>query len=163
MTIDYSVYLGPYLECEYIIVEAWGFHKVCVNIFCYRCNDVVTPVDRFCYACGEPLGSISKTIKKLSVDSWNVEDEIDCALHTVSTECIKLDKPLHFWIPNLHRGAQRKFWVNPISEQLVAEIDHEMVLSEKLWLIDAFRKEIAILQKWYKQCKIKWGLIVYAS
>ncbi len=164
MTIDYSVYLGPYLMCEYTIVEAQRFHKVCTNEFCHRYNDVITvPAARFCHTCGESLISIPVAIKKPSVDSWNVEDEIDCALHAVPTECIKLDKPLHFWIPNLHRGAQRKFWVNLISEQLVAEIDHKMVPSEKLWLVDAFRKEIAILQKRYKQCRIKWGLIVYTS
>ncbi len=164
MTIDYSVYLGPYLMCEYTIVEAEEVRRQCSNKECDEIGRrVISREINYCSSCGSSIINVKRPITIPSVDSWSIEDEIGQALHTVPTEYIELDKPLHFWVPNLHRGALRKFWVNLISEQLVAEIDHKMVPSEKLWLVDAFRKEIAILQKRYKQCRIKWGLIVYTS
>lgn len=161
--IDYSVYLGPYLECEYELVETQRFKKVCCTEDCPTYNSPTSDPDKnFCGICGQALIHIPEAIEEPNVDDWQLIEDIDEALFTIPLEYIELGKPVHIWIPNIHRDAPREFTIDPIRDYQVAHIVADMIYNEIAWLLDSFAKEIAVLQERYKRCSATWGIIVYA-
>lgn len=161
--INYHVYLGPYLECEYELVQTQRFKKVCRTEDCPTYNKPTSEANKnFCGICGQPLVDIPEIVEKPNVDDWQLVEDIDEALFSIPLEYITLDKPAHIWIPNVRRGAPRKFGIDPIRDYQVARIVADMIYNEMTWLLDNFTAEIAILQKHYKRCVATWGIIVYS-
>ena len=161
MSVNHYVYLGPYLECEYLVVEAERFKKACDNSDCHMYNFPFGATAVFCSGCGQPLSMIPYITMDPSVDAWLLADEIDEALSIVPTEYIRLDKFVHIWIPNKARSEPREFYVDPLTDLQVTPLDI-LPDEERAWLSCTFEQEIDVLRRHYERCDIMWGLIVYA-
>lgn len=164
MSVDYHVYLGPYLQCEYVMAEGEQFRVTCSNPECRLCGMPYGDDLLFCSVCGHPLITIAKVVEKPNVNCWELAEEIDEVLMPVPLEYIKLDDPFHIWIPNIKRNQPRKFRYNPHCDSCIVSLgDKSHDLAEILWFEKEFMEEIRVLKKHYKECLGQWGLIIYSS
>ncbi len=162
MGTSHYVYLGPYLECEYVVVNTVEHHWACPNTRCplYGQREHDEKIS-FCGMCGRAFGKASHAVETSSVDCWTLSEEINEALWILPLEYIELDMPVHVWIPNHRRGEPRKFSINPVTDYRVMPIPQVTLVAEQAWLIEAFHDEIELLREHYKRCDVRWGLIVY--
>ena len=103
---------------------------------------------------------VPEVIKEPDVDKWELSEEIDEAFFAIPLEYIETDGLVHIWVPNHRRDPPREFHVDPLTDLQVTPLSI-IPSEERAWLGHSFKEEIDVLQHYYKQCDIMWGLIVY--
>ena len=156
--IDYTVYVGPFLECEYAVGEVTCYFKACPNQECslHRLRSGV----QFCPSCGTRIESLPEIKRQSIVDRFELIDEIEEALFPISLEYIEL--PLvHIWVPNVTRNAPREFSFTPQFDCQVTPIVDGQKDIEEDWFKSTFSEEIQLLEKHYEKCNVRWGILSY--
>jgi len=158
--IDYTVYLGPFLECEYVIEEVTCYFVACPREACLRYR--IGTIAMFCHICGTPTERFPETKYRPNVKPFELVDEIDEALFPVPLEYIELDESVHIWTPNVARDDPREFSINPLTDYQVTLIVDGQKDIEEDWFTSAFSEEIELLERHYEECNVLWGILVYA-
>ena len=173
MSIDYTVYVGPYVKCMNPLVDIEEGYNACTNPVCklYKRELLgVGSVKGFCQGCGQPIGTLIRKKQKSKINPWEVRESINEQLANVcaeSAEWVELiladEAKFDIWIPNVDRGNGEQF--DPKSEYKYFDMtDHDIVGD-----IDAFKtnfvKEIQTLVEAYGDAnvRIRWGVFNWAQ
>lgn len=165
MSIDYSTYIGPYVECNYHLIPSVKKYKSCPTKNCKVYGTQIYSDKSFCDQCGSKIDLVEFSIEKPSVDADEFRMLIDEKLYN----CIGDD--LHFWQKNNKKHIWLPNRALNCPEFPLYKIEHEDSSIQEL-SIDApikqleafkvqFKNEIEIMESLYgkENVAFKWGFI----
>jgi len=172
MSVDYEVYVGPYLECKIKQVPATLNITSCVNHECpnYRVR-LMGEQPPYCPHCGEAIGSYATHVEREEPDSTNLyEDdkfqEVFGFLRGDGADRLQNTRNVHIYIPNEPRAPGFSF--DPRGEFDIRELNPKsLVFDPALWKIQvdgtpAFKKLVEMYGG-PENVTFKWGVINTAS
>lgn len=168
MSLDYSVHVGPYVECKTYKKNTTASIHSCTKPDCENQGKEVWV--KFCSICGTKIGKVDIPIKANKVDRGHLFKEMNDVMMPPSGDDMytwmnKNDTDL--WFGNHHRPNKksRSFHFDPKYDSYFKEITPEMIAEELTEFQDQYRKEISILSKHYGlgNITIKWGVIATIS
>jgi hypothetical protein len=171
VSIDYTVYVGPWFLCRCDrVLEAGGLRWCCVNPECIACNAPARAEMRFCSLCGRTLtGRQTPDRERDSVDADDLDEQFDDSLLLVcnggQTDATALRPGEHAWLPNLLRGPGGRQLCFGRSRPAARLLLGDLPVQESLWLQTEYRTELAALRDAYGAANVEvgWGVLTYAS
>lgn len=165
MGIDYTVHIGPYVECKNERIDIKKTRRACTNEKCKAHKDHVWEMKvNFCSVCGTKIGQVEFVEKgdKFFVDA----EEIGEMLHDVRLNQ-KVKEYVQYWLPNHARPNKksRDFNFDPKhDEDFVDEIQADTIAEDLKEFKEQYKDAIAKLVKEYGKdnVTVKWGVIFYS-
>lgn len=172
MSVDYSVYVGPYLECKTKQVPTTLNITSCVNHECpnYRVR-LMGEQPPYCPHCGDEIGSYATSVMREEPDNTDLyEDEkfqeIFDFLHGDVADRLQNTRNVHIYVPNEIRAPG--FTFDPRGEFDVRELNPKsLVYDPARWKAQvdgtsAFKKLVQMYGG-FENVVFKWGVINTAS
>ncbi len=172
MSIDYEVYVGPYLECKIKQIPTTLNITSCVNHECshYRVR-LIGEQPPYCPHCGEEIGSYATSVMREEPDNSELyEDEKFCEifdfLHGDYIERVQNTRNIHVYVPNETRAPGFSF--DPRDEIDIREFNPKsLVYDPARWKAqvdgaDAYKKLVAMYGG-PENVVFKWGVINTAN
>ena len=153
MSIDYTVYLGPFLRCKFATETV---HRPETERACPRGHSVGPDV-KFCPECGACVSWKSVEIHE-QIDSFIVSQQIDDRLSTVP--CMS-SRNVHVWAPNAKPMGCRRLSHDPTEGAVTQFISAVMVDEEMELFQSTYACDIEHLREVYLKCEIRWGLLIF--
>lgn len=160
MSIDYGIYVGPYVRCVTEQVEATKERRACTNVKCEKqlggVGDYV-----FCPRCGSPVGLVPYVEKADAVDQWEVRESFNDELADPSGDGYlkwARENGAHLWVPNTIT-PWRDCHLEAHSDFNLVEITARQVSQELTAFATQFATEIGILHERYSRVTVHWGII----
>lgn len=157
MSIDYSIYIGPFLKCRYHFVDA----RVGTEWVCEKCGNKMNQPVSFCSLCGGSMIAKNKIGKRESVsyrqrvDAYAGSEDLFTRLHSDSAI------PEHWLGVNQRNVIGRQVSFDPHTGGLIFEsADRE---AEMRTLSEVYRAVIERLAKIYDWVEVAWGVVVTES
>lgn len=166
MSLDHTVYYGPYVECKVERVEKIVHVPGCTNKECGSYH-VLNAASEFCPQCGSSIGTFEK---KTHVENVDYYDWYEGSEEPYGSIYRNFDSPngdhienemskmgIHVWMPIL---PDRLGYFDPQSEVDIREID----LQKELKLLEYFQGEgntVDFLRQAYgkENVTVKWGVL----
>jgi hypothetical protein len=164
MGIDYTVHVGPYVECQTGTIDVKKNRRSCTNPKCKDHQRENYDLEaKFCAKCSSPIGDVEYSAKGDRIDLWQVIEEIDEALMPPHGSKQWSDD-VDLYVPNLGRPNResRKYRFYPKESGFILyDIDHQLILDEMGEFCVQYREAIETIRKHYgdNNVKIKWGVI----
>lgn len=165
MGLDYTVYVGPYVECQTHEIDATEQIWACSHTTCSKYGKRREQDIKFCPECGYECVSLTIKTKTKAISSWKVSEDIDEALYCANHVGLDEEKIgetiIHTWAPNVSRERPREFSIDPHQSSSVKMSLQNAAESEMMWFKRKFAKEIEHLNNTYgpKNVSLQWGLI----
>lgn len=155
MSIDHTVYLGPYLRCKSSqkqeAVVSWG---------CKTCEIVLySRVQKFCTDCGSAMGDWEKVESVDLVNADEVSENIDEQLTCVEIEGFFL------WKPNLNKPDEKRFFRFDPDHKDDFEYNPEKDSTEIARFLHEYKDAICKVKDAYGEnnTEVTWGLVYHVS
>lgn len=162
MSLDYSVYVGPYVECKIGMKKSLKKTRVCPNTKCLIRNS--NPNTKFCPDCGFGIVETTEEIEVEEVCLWDIRE----ALHDTlifpfgdSARDVMIKKRCHVYIPNVSYLEDRKHSFDPKYELRWSSFKPEDIDEEINLFLVRFKNEMLVLNKNYgaENIEVKWGVV----
>jgi hypothetical protein len=166
MSIDYTVHVGPYVECTNPFVEIDVKKRGCTNPICQLYKNAMSQygVAAFCQGCGQPIGEWTIKKRGTKTNSSETHDEMGEQLYRAATEYgfkeLKNENAeIEIWIANVKRpncGVD----FDPKCENHYFDLTEHNHEEEIEGFLASFAVEIDKLEKAYgkNNVKVKWGV-----
>ncbi len=169
MGVDYSTFLGPYVECKVSQTTTKKrtplMRRTCPNPECGQYLRVFAEKNKFCPACGNKVAEVTVDKPADSVNPHELQQQIDERLvfppNGALSDYMKKNGT-HLWLPN-QKFSDRKCHYDH-KEETVEEIALERIMNDFEDFHGVFQNDLNVLAEAYGQDNIliKWGLINYA-
>lgn len=162
MGVDYTVYVGPFLQCHNPQIYSVYQEKVCTSFSCK--NFQKNLYHPFCELCGQPQGTKEVPTKTSSINVFDLMAKIEDVLYPPFGDGYSQwsdENETDIWLPNLKnpRKDAREFSFSPKYDGLIIQELNQSVL-EMAEFQEQYKDAIAFLSKSYNDLvKVKWGLI----
>lgn len=168
MGVDYSVCLGPYVECEVFLQEVTRAMRTCPKEDCPQHKQHM--YREFCDRCGSPISTMDYTCKDYYAKNWPSVDEMnDDAWDEFNNYFTSISlHPYEIYVPNTtfkNIENRKSLWFDPCSvDEIVQPVDSELIEKELAAFKEQFAEQIKQLEDWYgsENVNIKWGLLSWA-
>lgn len=166
MGIDYSTYVGPYVECRFGNKETIENRRTCPNKLCKQFGkEIYENSTKFCDQCGSQIDVVEfhKTVE--AVNNYELRMSFNEALVTPLGDGIyfwQKENNIHVWIPNQYLMCDEYPRVKvEHRESSIQEIPIELPAAQIAAFKKQFAKELAVLSEAYGADKMtyKWGII----
>lgn len=163
MSSSYYVHVGPYLYCTSGTKQRTEKRLVCSKSTKHHQGADVNVKQKFCPECASPtkIAEVKVPGKTNVVSRDDVEEAIGEALALFNSEYAEEGTDLY--TPNEGRKAPREFQIDSDAYQCgeILSVTGDLVLQEIEWFSEAFKKEIAAVQKLYgtSNVSIRWGVL----
>ena len=171
MSIDTTIFLGPFLVCSTFPVEKSELVKTCPSEDCRNPTELYWQTDaKFCPICGSEIAERAISKSAANVDTYEARMAIKEALYNVPGDSFyswAKKNNTEVWLPNItNPDCQRKFSFDPGREDYppMTPVSSEMMAVEMMQFSSFFYKEIEYLRSLYGEdnVTIRWGLINYS-
>lgn len=169
MSIDTTVFMGPFVACSTKKAEQTEQIRTCSNEHCTNyTNKYWDTSNKFCSLCGSEikLRDVTKIVD--NVDPYELRMAIDENLYNVPGDSFSSwskKNDVQVWLPNKTIPESRKFSFDPDHEDYppMIPVSSEMIAMEMMQFSDFFHNEIELLRKsyGYENVTVRWGLIHY--
>jgi len=166
MSIDYSTYIGPYVECRFENKNDIEKRRCCPNKDCKEYSKkTYDNKHKFCDQCGTKITIIEFPIIVEAVNDYDLRMEMDEALHTPMGDSLHFwqkENNIHVWMPNQFLECDEFPRVKiDHHESSIQEIPLGMPLGQIETFKRQFEKELALLAQKYGEANMtyKWGVI----
>lgn len=172
MSVDYTVYVGPWFLCRTERVREPDATKwCCVNQACIAHGAPARAEVRFCSVCGQTLtgrevpGRERDAVDPDGVEETIGEDVLILVYRGSQRITTALPPGIHVWLPNLRLTASGR----PLSFNLRRESEFRDLEgldgAEVTWLLGQYRREYHLLRDAYGGDKVEtgWGVLTYCS
>ncbi len=162
MGIGYTVHVGPYVKCNYEMVEVEAPYMGCPDL------NHKGFVEKFCSKCGKAAILLTKKDMKPSVRISELEEMLyDLKINYDNMHSHSFyDENSVYYFSNT-RKTPRPFSFDPRSDDFTLDfIDNKVDIQAEIdWLIQNYSKYIEILKKLYGEDKVEisWGVVSYGS
>ena len=166
MSWDYTIYVGPFVECSTKTSPREKTINTCSDKKCrfHRERDSVGKDAEFCSKCGSAAEVITFEVEGEVCDdigTWTVIEGTKERLTTGGTSNCGDEPGTHLFIPN--QDWPRPFTYcrdDPKTGMLLDDIPTKVV-EETAWLMRSFAKEIAFCMETYgeKNVRVRWGVL----
>lgn len=163
MSVDFNVYLGPYVRATPKMKEQFRADRRCSS---KECQVRAAQVGHFCPACGKPMETYQRATGYMVADYGDVvpSEEVDDSL--ISHFFLQTNAPtshVEIWLSN-HRGQPREFVLeNYSTNEIPFEQVEQFRKAELTWLNVEHGVHIEILRKHYITVELAWGLLTWAD
>ena len=168
MSIDRTLYVGPYLTGKFEMVRTTTTFRACTNKACVNHKASHLHGD-YCQKCGSPVGDVHRTIKEPSVDQHDIEADIKERLCSPGGDSYYYwsEKMLtHIWLPNIAiPGRKMHFDIRDLGFlALPTNAEQQQQASEIEKFETKFAKEIVVMRVTYgdQNIAMNWG-VVYST
>jgi len=164
MSLDYTTYLGPYLQCKVSKTDSMTTRRTCTNSACPNQNGHMN--SKFCYECGSPIGDVGFIVKANKVDSGDIREAIHNDMCPPGGEYfykLSRDQGIDIWIGNLYRTKNSRPFSFDREESQLIPIGAGVMKGEIDEFVAQYAKQIEVIEKAYGKdnVELKWGLIHY--
>lgn len=151
MSVDLSVYLGPYLE---VPNERKLVRKD-------RCGHDVASGISFCPVCGQDQSNRYYD----TAGSTKFDDMLRDAFEDFGEQLVRSirDDDVEWMVPNVPFGLDRKCHFDPKYEQAAHTVKPSDQLREEIAFNEAFAEEIAKIKELQPDAHVKWGMVMWMS
>lgn len=160
MSVDYTVHVGPFVECVNGKAIKEKIRRACTNVVCKNHSSEYVN-SKFCEECGSPVGGVKYQdgVRRVDADPMLVDEWLypSCA-HPENND-------IDLWFGNKHRPNKdnvREFSFSPKYDgNKYIEITPELIAAEITEFIDQYRDAISKLRAAYglENVTIKWGVV----
>jgi hypothetical protein len=160
MSVDYTTYVGPYIQVHNPKRATTEEYHTCSNKSCR--NHKAKMCEKFCAECGSAIKLVSFPCEA-SLD-FDVYNEFEDKLAEALTEYKPKDlEDFHFFIGNKKGSPGISF--DPKTDCYVRELPQLNIEKETGVFSTMFKKEIARLKEFFgaDAVQIKWGVLDWAS
>lgn len=164
MGIDYSIHLGPYVECRTKKKAGTEKRRVCTNEKCKQHDrERYDEKAKFCEECGSKIEKVDFSVEQPAVDRWKISEKIQEAMTwPMGDEMASwMEKNnLHIWITNRTDCPHLHF--NPKYDPFQMRAVTSEFIEDEIAKFKAYHeKELKVLFKTYgeENCTFKWGLL----
>jgi hypothetical protein len=156
MSIDYSIYIGPFVRCKVTKKEVERERRTCPNTNCHNHNRQIYAF--FCSVCGSKIGRVKYKEEEDVIDYDEVSKKIK---HNLVCR-INRDKE-HIWIGN-RIDDQCHLSYDPTELESGYDVCQKW-MSEVRSFVAFYVEEIRILRQEYGETDVEvlWGVIHTAS
>jgi len=169
MSLDYSIHIGPYLECQVAKVQVQKEKRTCVNVECKNHGKAFysqyAPIEKiFCELCGNKIETISTPIEMDSVHTGELRDKIKEKLIPLGGNFNSKEE--HYWVSNQREDSHISYDPKtPDEEKIITELVFNKMSAMMSQFEEYFEKEIKIIKKEYGEdrVKIKFGVLCNVS
>ena len=162
MSLDYQTYLGPYFVCKVKKTTQTETYRGCANPECklHRLRILSADTNKFCSACGRPLGYCGREEEADDIDPNDVSEAVHGRLFNGFGLGITTPEGHRIWLGNMTKDKVGMSF-NPTSREQVTNFFPDDVPNQMKDLIRVYAKEFATLKKMYgeENVSVKWGLI----
>jgi hypothetical protein len=162
MSLDYHVYLGPYIVCQPTFREQKTTWQACANPACSLHTRPATRAVNLCSMCGQALVEYSKTVDTESGERDKAEKVLDDALRAGPGHVRR-----HIWLPNQRRGMESFWHIDPRCETVILNLSHhkDLMVEQMHWLGEFYAAEMDKLWEIYglESVQIEWGFLCWGS
>lgn len=170
MSLDYTVYFGPYVECKTSKAPVRQKRRGCLNVNCemFRVHVPISnladiPVKYYCSLCGSAIKefTIEKMVEQPDYADWDErEDEpyqsIMAKFQPLCGDYIESlmnERRIHVWIPN-----DVGVFFDPRRDIDIRQVDLEKLANDQ-------EIDLNLLTQVYgdENVSIKWGVVNYAN
>jgi hypothetical protein len=172
VSVDYTVYVGPWVLCRCgRVLEAGGLRWCCVNPECIACNAPALAEMRFCSLCGRTLtGRQDSDRERDALDPVELQERFDDALLLVRNggqpDSPALRLGTHAWLPNVVRVGDpgRYAHLDPRQHSVALDL-RALPALEQGWLQLEYAEQLAALHAAYGtgNVEVGWGVLTYTS
>jgi len=161
MSIDYGIYVGPYVRCKVDQAPVTRLQITCPND---ACKNHKQPMRKpFCDLCGSKVATVPLTVMEDRIDTWDVREAIDERLCTASGDTYgrwSEENRTHLWKPNKQLGMVAGHLESREAFALFT-IEPSVIGVEIARFQGAFSDDIEYLQTVYgaDAVSIEWGII----
>lgn len=152
MSVDYNVFLGPYLEVMHVPTRKTED----------LCGHEVDEGVKFCPECGTAQASrFREYLSSSATMEWFYEHEDDSeSLRVVNAG----EKGKEFYITNLLRPDSREMSFDPKHEETVQDLSEVNIAAERAGFKREFGSVILKMEELSRHpVKLKWGLLIWAD
>ena len=159
MGISQSVFLGPYVECDYRDEvrdeKVFGCTKPNCEEYAKRARLYgPKPTKKFCSSCGSPTGETLKPTKYRPTH-YDVLEQYEDNLTPLG------DKGEGFYLgPNLIEGPTRRVFLRDEHHENLATMNPS---AEIVWFCEEYAEELVALREAYNNVVVRWGVHVHYS
>jgi hypothetical protein len=162
MSVDYTVHVGPFVECVNGRITKEMTRLGCTNTACKNYSQKYWDASKkFCDKCGIPIGEIKyqDEVRRVNADPMLVDEWLYPSCTHPENDDIDL------WFGNKHRPNKdnvREFSFSPKYDgNKYIEITLDLMSAEITEFIDQYRDAISKLRAAYglENVTIKWGVI----
>lgn len=163
MGIDYSIHLGPYVECRTKKKAGVEKRRVCPNDKCKKHNEKRYDDIKFCEECGARIEKLDFPIEQEAVERWALSEKMKEALTwPMGDEFAHWmgKNDIHIWLTN--KADCPHLYFNPKHDSFqMREVTPQLIEEELEAFKKCHEKEIQLLYKTYgeENCTFKWGLL----
>ena len=160
MSVDITVYLGPYFECKTQSGTQYKKKYGCPNPNCIRCGKSISDTKEiYCSRCGGNLCWMEVSLPA----SFPNEEEVSQTLHGQFDEVSwKVGcKGAHIWIENSEEYEGGGKYFDPYDGGFWCEINLEQMVRETVRLCEKNKDVLETLRRFYGEDNVKarWGLL----
>ena len=163
MGVEYSIHLGPYVECDVETASEQRTRKVCPNLQClgYPVSDAAT----FCGRCGVGLVPQVYELRVRKVDGEDVRASMRDAMFIVRIGFVSSGNAVDIWLPNRRRPEGSRDTDIGDGEPQAVPIDAGDIVSEAQAFLRDYAGPIAAIEAAYGagKVRVKWGMVRWAS
>jgi hypothetical protein len=164
MGTDYTIHVGPFIECVVTRVPVQRARQTCPDQLCL--NHQWTMPDGSCPACGKEVRQVPYEVIEDAVNPSQVVDAVGGRLARVSGMAYdrwSAESSCHLWLGNRHVPG-RDPSVEPHAEFVMTPINARNVGEECISFEIFYRNDLAILRQYYGDAavRVRWGIIQYA-
>lgn len=164
MSIDYEVYVGPYVECKTKTAKITVRNRGCTNPECV--NFERPTVHDFCPACGQQISMFEMEVEGETPDvDPLMEDDQFCAfllpICNEGADSISRDRSVQIFTPNQVEAPGYLF--DPKTDMDFREMEPETIQAEKTYVEGM--EQMARLRDFYgdENVEVKWGILNWWS
>lgn len=161
MSIDYRIYVGPYVRCT---VDPVPVTKLRVSCNTPGCKNNGKPMrEPYCALCGKHVATQSYVELGQAIDEWDISEAINETLHSAHGDEYarwSVEHNAHLWMPNRPIDLAAGHLETPTDFALM-NIGTNTVADEIMRFANTFPGEIAYLQEQYGMANVQilWGVI----
>lgn len=165
MGIDYSTYIGPYVECRFGKKNDVDKYRCCPTKTCKSYHKKIWGDHPFCDQCGAKIELTEFPVVVGAVDEYEIRMSFDEALHTPMGDSLHFwqkENNVHIWMPNQHLECEEYPRIKlEHSESSIQEIDPNCPNGQIAAFRNQFKEELAVLESNYgkENMTFKWGVV----
>ena len=166
MGIDYSTYIGPYVECRFSNKDDIEKRRCCPKKDCKEYGkNLWDEKQKFCNQCGEKITAVEFPVVVGAVDEYEIRMSFNEALHTPMGDELHFwqkENNIHIWMPNQYLKCEEYPRIELEHQQSsIRDIPVELPANQIEAFKIQFEKEIAVLESNYgkENMTFKWGVV----
>lgn len=161
MSVDFNVYLGPYVRAIPKMKEQFRADRRCSS---GECRIRAAQVGHFCPACGKPMETYQRATGYMVPDYSGADPsaEVDGALINWFMQTARASR-VEIWFPNRNEQPRTFLIENYTNNEIPFEQVEQFRKAELTWLNVEHGVHIEILRKHYITVELAWGLLTWAD